>query len=127
MTRQRLTLLLGSCVLVGLLAWAGLRDFPAPPLATQIASSTAVLDRQCRLLRLTLAEDEQYRLWTPLESVSTQFIDALLLHEDQHFPRHPGVNPAAMARAALSTYFGGTRVGGSTITMQLARLMYGLN
>ena len=51
----------------------------------------------------------------------------LLMHEDQHFYRHAGFNPAALARAALSSYSGGPRIGGSTITMQLARLMYGLN
>lgn len=79
------------------------------------------------MLRLTLASDEQYRLWIPLEQVAPEFIEALLLHEDQHYYRHFGVNPAALARAAFSTYSGGARVGGSTITMQLARLMYGLN
>lgn len=103
------------------------RFWPREPLAARIPSSTAVFDREGRLLRLTLASDQQYRLWTPLSQVAPQFIDALLLHEDQHFYRHFGINPAALARAALSTYSGGTRVGGSTITMQLARLMYGLN
>ncbi len=79
------------------------------------------------MLRLTLASDQQYRLWTPLEDVPPEFVEALLLHEDRHFYRHPGFNPAALVRAAVSTYSGGPRVGGSTITMQLARLMYGLN
>jgi penicillin-binding protein 1C len=96
-------------------------------LRDQIASSTAVFDRQGRLLRLTLARDEQYRLWTPLEEVSPEFVDALLLHEDRHFYRHLGFNPFAFARAAFSTYTGGPRVGGSTLTMQLARLKYRLN
>ncbi len=103
------------------------RSWPREPLAQQIPSSTAVFDRNGRLLRLTLASDEQYRLWTPLEAVSPQFVDALLLHEDRHFYRHFGVNPAALVRAAFSTYTGGPRVGGSTITMQLARLLYGIN
>src|SRR6185503_11903149 len=69
----------------------------------------------------------QFRLWTPLDEVPQEFVDALLLHEDQHFYRHLGFNPAALVRAALSSYSGGPRIGGSTITMQLARLMYGLN
>ena len=103
------------------------RYWPREPLAQRIASSTAVFDHDGRLLRLTLASDEQYRLWTPLEDVSPQFIDALLLHEDRHFYWHPGVNPAAMVRAAFTTLTGDTRVGGSTISMQLARLLYGLN
>ncbi|MFL6576838.1 MAG: transglycosylase domain-containing protein, partial [Povalibacter sp.] len=70
------------------------RLWPKEPLAQKIASSTAVFDRNGRLLRLTLAADQQYRLWTPLEDVSPEFIEALLLHEDQHFYRHFGVNPA---------------------------------
>lgn len=97
------------------------------PLAARIPSSTAVFDEQGRLLRLTLASDQQYRLWTPLDQVPQQFVDTLLMHEDQHFYRHLGFNPAALVRATLSSYSGGARVGGSTITMQLARLLYGLN
>jgi penicillin-binding protein 1C len=114
-------------LLLTLMIAATVRYWPREPLAQRIASSTAVFDRDGRLLRLTLASDEQYRLWTPLEDVSPQFIDALLLHEDRHFYSHAGVNPAAMVRAAFTTWTGDTRVGGSTITMQLARLLYGLN
>ncbi len=104
-----------------------LRLWPREPLAPSIPSSTAVFDRNGRLLRLTLASDEQYRLWTPLEQVSPEFVQALLLHEDQHFFRHFGFNPIALLRASISSYLSGVRVGGSTITMQLARLKYRLN
>jgi len=104
-----------------------IRLWPREPLAAKIASSTAIFDRQGRLLRLTLASDHQYRLWTSLEDISPELIEALLLHEDQHFYWHPGFNTASLIRAAVSSYSGGPRVGGSTITMQLARLMYGLN
>jgi penicillin-binding protein 1C len=103
------------------------RMWPREPLAARIPTSTAVFDAKGRLLRLTLARDEQYRLWTPLEEISPQLVEALLLHEDRHFYLHPGVNPASLIRAAFSTYTGGARVGGSTLTMQLARLMYDLN
>nr|WP_298716538.1 penicillin-binding protein 1C [uncultured Steroidobacter sp.] len=104
-----------------------IRLWPREPLAERIASSTAIFDRHGRLLRLTLASDHQYRLWIPLEDISPELIEALLLHEDQHFYLHPGFNVASLIRAAVSSYSGGPRVGGSTITMQLARLMYGLN
>lgn len=103
------------------------RFWPREPLAQEIASSTAVFDRKGRLLRLTLARDEQYRLWIRLEDVSPEFIEALLLHEDRHFYHHLGFNPFAFVRAASSTYSGGPRVGASTLTMQLARLKYRLN
>lgn len=100
--------------------------WPAAPLAQGLPVSTAVFDRHGELLRLTLATDHQYRLWTPLEEVSPMFLEALLLHEDRHFQRHPGVNPLALARAVTRT-MRGNRQGGSTITMQLVRLRSGLN
>lgn len=104
-----------------------IRLWPRPPLAARIPSSTAVLDADGHLLRLTMAGDQQYRLWTPLDKVSPDFVAALLLHEDQHFYDHAGVNPVSLVRAATVTYSGGMRQGGSTITMQLARLLYGIN
>jgi len=110
-----------------LIAAASVRYWPREPLATRIASSTAIFDRHGKLLRLTLASDQQYRLWTPIDAVSPQFIEALLLHEDRHFHRHPGFNPVSLLRAAAASVTGDVRVGGSTLTMQLARLMYGLN
>lgn len=84
------------------------------------------------LLRLTLAPDQQYRVWTPLESISPTLIEAVQLHEDRWFYWHPGVNPIALLRGAIRTYGfpgygGGNRQGGSTLTMQLARLAYDLN
>ena len=106
---------------------AAIRFWPRPPLAVRIPSSTAVVDANGKLLRLTMARDQQYRLWTPLEQVSPEFVDALLFHEDQHFYDHAGVNPVSTVRAAVITYSGGVRQGGSTISMQLARLLYGLN
>lgn len=105
----------------------GIRLWPRPPLAAAIPSSVAIVDSQGRLLRLTLAADEQYRLWTRLDHVAPEFVDALLLHEDRHYYRHIGINPVALARAAFSTYRGEARLGASTLTMQLARLMYDLN
>jgi len=106
---------------------AGIRFWPRQPLSARIASSTAVVDESGKLLRLTMASDQQYRLWTPLEQVSPEFVDLLLFHEDQHFYDHAGVNPVSLVRAAAATYTGGMRQGGSTVTMQLARLLYGLN
>lgn len=94
---------------------------PAAPLRQDLPLSSAVYDRDGRLMRLTLAADQQYRVWTPLEQVSPEFVAALLLHEDRRFHAHPGVDPAALARAVLGT-LRGHRQGGSTITMQFVRL-----
>ena len=116
-----------AVTLIAASSLATIRYWPREPLAARIPSSAAVLDADGKLLRLTLARDQQYRVWTNIDNISPQLVGALLLHEDRYFYAHPGVNPAALMRAALATYTGGTRQGGSTITMQLARLMYGLN
>ena len=98
---------------------------PRPPLKEGLGFSRAVFDREGRLLRLTLAPDERYRLWVPLARISPRVVEATLLHEDRFFRLHPGVNPVAIVRAAFRTYVrGGRRMGGSTLTMQLARIRY---
>ncbi|MDR0247027.1 MAG: penicillin-binding protein 1C [Burkholderiales bacterium] len=104
-----------------------IRLWPKPLLRDAIPSSMAVYDTRGALLRLTLARDEQYRLWVPLDEIPLELVEAVKLHEDQYFNYHPGVNPGALLRATVKTYGGGTRQGASTLTMQLARLRYKLN
>lgn len=117
-------LLLGPPLALALLAGI-LRLVPRTPLAASYSSSIAVRDREHRLLRLTLSDDDKYRLWTPLASTSPNLVAAMLLHEDRHFYRHFAVNPLALLRAVYVTYVARERrVGGSTIPMQLARLHY---
>ena len=53
-----------------------------------------------------------------------QYLKLLLAYEDRRFHSHRGVDPLALGRAALQLMTRGHIVsGGSTITMQLARLM----
>lgn len=113
-------------VLLALLL-ALLRLWPHAPLGETVGSSRAVYARGGELLRLTLAADEQYRLWVPLERISPTLIDAVLLYEDRRFYAHPGVNPAALVRSAWRIASGERRQGGSTLTMQLARRLYGID
>jgi penicillin-binding protein 1C len=89
--------------------------------------SRALLDRDGRVIHLTLAEDARYRLHTPLTEISPALIDATLLLEDRHFHAHPGVNPLSLGRASWGVVTGTRRGGASTVTMQLARLRYDLN
>ena len=49
----------------------------------------------------------------------------LVLGEDHRFARHPGVDPIALCRAAWRTYGRGRREGGSTVAMQLVRVLTG--
>jgi penicillin-binding protein 1C len=116
----------GLGVLLIIAALTTVRLWPRAPLSERIATSSVVFDQHGRLMRLTLAHDEQYRVWTPLKDVSPAFIEALLLHEDRRFHYHFGVDPPAVARAAYANIRGG-RQGGSTLTMQLARLLHGIN
>ncbi|HEY5283881.1 MAG TPA: penicillin-binding protein 1C [Polyangia bacterium] len=109
------------------LALAVLRLAPHTPLSARVPLSRAVYARGGELLRLTLADDEQIRLWTPLASISPLSVEAALLYEDRWFHFHPGVNPLSLGRAARSLFSGGRRVGGSTITMQLARRLYDID
>jgi penicillin-binding protein 1C len=117
-----------GCLLIGfLLSLAIARLSPRPPLSSYAPSSTAVLAADGSLLRLTLAADQQYRLWASLDSISPKLVEAVKLQEDYWFDWHPGINPYALIRGAWTTYAKGNRQGGSTLTMQLARLIYRLD
>ncbi|MGO4779125.1 transglycosylase domain-containing protein, partial [Lysobacter sp. 2RAB21] len=107
--------------------WGAVRFWPRPSLSEAIPLSTVVRDREGRLLRLTLASDQRYRLWVPLKDISPRLVEAVMLQEDAWFRWHPGFNPVSLLRGAWSTYGSGeARVGGSTLTMQLARLRWRL-
>ncbi|WP_454780755.1 penicillin-binding protein 1C [Legionella sp. WA2022007384] len=101
---------------------------PKPSLLEDVSFSKAVYDDHHNLLRLTLSKDEKYRLFTPLSQISNQLIEATLLQEDQYFYWHYGVNPWATLKAVWQTYGAQSRrIGASTITMQVARMRYGMN
>lgn len=112
---------------MSLLACTLLAASPKPALYEGLSYSTAVTDRNGALLRLTLSQDDKYRLFSPLRTISPALIEATLLYEDRYFYRHPGINPFSLFRAFWQTYVTGERtVGASTITMQLVRLRFGL-
>lgn len=98
----------------------------APALLETTPFGAVLLDRDGRLMRLSLAHDERYRVYTALAEIAPEVIDATLLYEDRYFRWHPGVNPVALANAALDAATGASRHGASTVTMQLARLRFGL-
>jgi len=100
---------------------------PKPPLASLYPNSTAIYARNGELLRLTLAKDQQYRLWLPLQEIPESLRNATLLYEDRWFYRHPGVNPWALLRSGWISYTQTGRQGASTITMQVARQFYAIN
>jgi len=106
----------------------GFRLWPHPRLSQGLPFSTTYYDRNGVLLRITLANDERYRTWTPLEQISPRVIQGIQLHEDRWFYFHPGFNPASLVRGFWRSYIrGGKQQGGSTLTMQLARMRWHLN
>ena len=117
-----------SLALLGVTAWFVWWFLPKPPLLEGISFSQCVRDRNGKLLRITLSADQKFRIWTPLEQISPDLIDATLRYEDKYYAHHPGVNPIALARCALDLVrFRHVIAGGSTITMQLARLRFHLH
>jgi penicillin-binding protein 1C len=95
------------------------------PLAQARQVSTTIVDRNGKLLRAYAMADGRWRL--PVDArtgVDPGYLKLLLAYEDRRFYSHRGVDPLALGRAALQLVTRGQIVsGGSTITMQLARLM----
>ena len=87
--------------------------------------STTIVDRNGKLLRAYAMADGRWRL--PVDArrdVDPTYLKLLLAFEDKRFHAHAGVDPLALSRAAFQLVTSGHIVsGGSTITMQLARLM----
>lgn len=86
--------------------------------------STVVEYRDGTPAHVFLSPDDKWRLQVDLEAVDPKLIESLVALEDKRFWDHDGVDPIAVGRAAWSNLSSGHRVsGGSTITMQLARLL----
>ncbi|SDZ09238.1 penicillin-binding protein 1C [Pseudomonas sp. NFIX28] len=117
-----LRVILGSLLLLWAGLWLADRLWPLPLPKDDLA-------------RVVLAEDGTplwrfadangvWRYPVRTDEVSPYYLDALLTYEDRWFYRHPGVNPMALARAAWQNLTGGRVLsGGSTLSMQVARLL----
>jgi penicillin-binding protein 1C len=87
--------------------------------------SLVMTDRNGGLLGALLAEDETWR-FPPMGPVPEKFKKALILFEDKRFYSHQGIDPFALARAfGQDIASRSIASGGSTITMQAARLGLG--
>jgi penicillin-binding protein 1C len=94
------------------------------PLGEKLTYSPLVLDRDGRLLRPFTTGDGYWRLPATPGEVDARFIAMLIAYEDKRFYSHHGIDPIAMLRAAWQVVRHGRVVsGGSTITMQVARLL----
>ncbi|MCA3574915.1 MAG: penicillin-binding protein 1C [Aestuariivirga sp.] len=118
-----LTVLLAINV-VGFTATETLRRLGPVPLGENITYSTLVVDRNGRLLRPFITKDGYWRLPVTSAEVDPRFVAMLIAYEDKRFFAHGGVDPWALARAVWQALSHGRIVsGGSTLTMQVARLL----
>lgn len=115
---------------LGLLITAIGRDqFDAWVDATELPHLTAetsveVLDRNGLLLRAYTVANGRWRLNSTLAGTDPDYIKMLIAYEDKRFYNHAGVDLTAMLRASYQALTQGKIVsGGSTLTMQVARLM----
>ena len=117
--RQSALVVLGLCL--GVIAVD--RLFP-PPLARAAHVSAVVTDERGAALRTFAVDGGTWRLRADIDAIDPKFIEALLAYEDKRFRAHVGVDPIAIVRAIASSASVGRIVsGGSTISMQTARLL----
>jgi len=117
----------GSLAAFAALSWAAFeaadRAFP-PPLPEKLAVSSEVADRDGALLRAYATPDGRWRLGVTLDQVDPEFVKMLVACEDKRFFEHSGIDFIALGRAATQFVANGRIVsGGSTLSMQLARLI----
>lgn len=110
----KITLVSAAALALAVLA-APLPRFRAP-------LSTVVEGAGGTLLGARAAADGQWR-FPPPDSLSFKYVTCLTNYEDRWFRYHPGINPVAIVKALAANIKAGEVVrGGSTITMQVARL-----
>jgi len=116
-------LLVGAGAATLAFVWQGMEPLA---LTRADALSVTVLDRDDRLLRAYTTADGRWRLPVEAKDVDTRYLAMLIAFEDKRFRAHRGVDPWAVGRASWQLVRHGRIVsGGSTLTMQVARLLQG--
>ncbi|WP_373504431.1 penicillin-binding protein 1C, partial [Aestuariivirga sp.] len=119
--------LLGAVLLVngaGFTITETLRRLGPVPLGEDVTFSTLIVDKDGKLLRPFITKDGYWRLPVTADQVDPRFLAMLIAYEDKRFYGHGGVDPKALMRAAWQAISNGHIVsGGSTLTMQVARLL----
>lgn len=123
--KRSLYLLFSITVLLGLILLIANRVFPLPVEKLHPPSSTVILDRHGEWLRAFTASDGSWRIPEPsLAEISPKLRTVVLTYEDRWFYHHFGINPFSIVQALVTNIKAGRVVrGGSTITMQVARMM----
>jgi penicillin-binding protein 1C len=125
---MRMRLILGVCAVAAAAALGAAAAYVVAlgptPTGSDIAYSKLVVDREARLLRAFATSQGNWRLKATAADVDPRFLAYLFAYEDKHFRRHSGIDAWAMLRATWQMLRHGRVVsGGSTLTMQAARLL----
>ncbi|WP_210497021.1 penicillin-binding protein 1C [Microvirga antarctica] len=130
MSALRRSLLTIAALAVGGLAvaafglWRFVDSLGPLDLSVAQARSTIVTDREGHLLRPFATPEGRWRLPVEVADVDPRYLSMLKAYEDRRFAQHRGIDPLAIARAAGQWVSRGSIVsGGSTLTMQVARLL----
>jgi penicillin-binding protein 1C len=95
------------------------------PLQVKIDYAPVITAADGSVIHAFLSHDDKWRMQLETDEVNPLLKKAILLKEDRYFYYHPGINPVALGRAFLNNLVQGrTTSGASTITMQVARLLY---
>lgn len=118
MNKKLKIFLIAAGVLVTPVLLSPLPEF-SMPLSTVVEASDG------SLLGARIASDGQWR-FPGTGFVPEKFEKSILTFEDRWFKFHPGINPLSILRALMNNISAGEVVsGGSTITMQVARISRG--
>ena len=126
--RKRLPWIAGAvialpCLLVAFCLYQASR-LPPIDLAALAERSPVVLDRDGKLLRAFVTQDGRWKLPIRAADVDPRYLAMLKAFEDKRFDAHHGIDPVAILRAFGQVLRHGRVIsGGSTLTMQVARLI----
>jgi len=119
---KRNAIILAGLVLLGLVLDQIV--FPLPYDSLFRPQSTFVYSREGRMLSCYTSTDRFWRRPVKLEEISPRLVQSVMAMEDRYFYYHPGFNPASMVSAAVDNIKAGRiKRGGSTLSMQIARMM----
>ncbi len=81
-------------------------------------------DRNGKIMHISLSPTEKYRIKTSIKEMPDYLVNSFVAYEDKYFYLHPGFNPVSIIKAFYYNIISGKIVsGGSTITMQLVRML----
>jgi penicillin-binding protein 1C len=120
--KSRWLWLAGFLILTWLAALIADRIWPLP--LKEVAPARVVVAEDGTPLWRFADSEGIWRYPVAIEDVSPRYLEALIQYEDRWFWDHPGVNPLSVLRAAWQDLSAGRVIsGGSTLTMQVARLL----